>query len=157
MVIDFGARTTNMAIFQENLQVVASTPVGAENIKETLVSTLGIDIKEANKLLFTGLKNEDKAAETIRTELRKIMEEVDRLLKYYKGKNDDRTIDQILLCGGIGSMSGLAEFIESETKVKAKAGNPWSNISVYPIKPVPRDEASLYSAAIGLCLRGLSD
>lgn len=157
MVIDIGARTTNMAIYQNNIQVAASAPIGAEIIKDTLATELDVNAKEANRLLLAGLKNKDKSAEIIQGELRKIMDEVDRLLKYHREKNGDKDVDQILLCGGIGSMSGLAEFIESESKIKSKAGNPWSNISIYPIKPVPKDEASLYSAAIGLCLRGLQD
>jgi type IV pilus assembly protein PilM len=150
MVIDVGARTTNMAVFQNNIQIAASAPIGAEIIKDALASVLGVNAKEANKLLLTGLKNKDKAAEVIQSELRKIMDEVDRLLKYHREKNGDKDVNQILLCGGIGSMPGLAEFIESESKIKSRAGNPWSNISIYPIKPVPKDEASLYSAAIGL-------
>lgn len=157
LLIDVGAMTTNMAIYQNNLQIAASVPLGAEIIKETLCSTLSIDTKEANKLLMEGLGKQEKPTEIIKIELKKIAEELDRIIKYYQEKNESRKIDQILLCGGIGSMTGLAEFIEEETKIKTKPGNPWSNISIYPIKPVSKQEASLYSAAIGLCLRGLKD
>ena len=157
VVIDVGARTTNMGIYQENIQIAASAPIGAELIKETLSSTLGVEAKEANKLLLAGIDDKSKASEIIKIELRKTLEEVDRLVKYYKEKNESKTVDQILLCGGIGSMPGMADFIEAETGIKSRTGNPWSNISVYPIKSVPKQEASLYSAAIGLCLRGLRD
>lgn len=157
IVVDVGAQTTNMAVFQRNLQVAASVPTGAEVIKESLKTTLGVDAKEANNLLLSGLTVKEKSTEVIKIELNKIIEEVDRLIKYYKEKNADKQIDQVLLCGGIGSLKGLAEYIESETKVKTKTGNPWSNISIYPLKPVSKTEASLFSAAIGLCLRGIED
>jgi type IV pilus assembly protein PilM len=157
VVIDMGARTTNMAVYQKNLKVAASTPLGAEIIKETLASTLGIDAKEANNLLMGGLDGKSKSSEVIKTEINKIIAEVDRLIKYYAEKDEKNKISQILLCGGIGSMKGLAEYIESETKIKTKIGNPWTNISIYPLKPVAKQEAAIYSAAIGLCLRGLRD
>jgi Tfp pilus assembly PilM family ATPase len=116
-----------------------------------------VSVKEADKLLMHGLTEKGKAPEIIKAELNNITEEIDRLIKYYQEKNETKKIDQILLCGGIGSMSGLSEYIETETKIKTKTGNPWANISVYPIKSVPRQEATLYSAAIGLCLRGLEN
>jgi type IV pilus assembly protein PilM len=157
LIIDVGARTTNMAVYQSNLQIAASVPLGAEILKDALISALNIDAKEANELLLQGLGKQEKPSEIMKIELRKILEEMDHLVKYYQEKHNNHKVDQILLCGGIGSMNGLDEYIEAETKIKTKTGNPWSNISIYPIKPVSKQEASLYSAAIGLCLRGIED
>jgi Tfp pilus assembly PilM family ATPase len=47
--------------------------------------------------------------------------------------------------------------LTEKLKLDATAGNPWVNISVYPLKPVPKEEAPGYAAAIGLALRGLEN
>ncbi len=157
IIIDIGARTTNMAVFRENIKIAASNPIGAETIKESLASVLSCSPKEANSELVKGISREDKASKVIKNEVNNIINEIDKIKKYYEERYKDNAINQILLCGGIGSMNGLAEYIEERTNIKTKAGNPWTNISVYPLKPVPKKEAGMYAAAIGLCLSGEED
>lgn len=157
ILLDIGGQTTNMAIYDDNIQVTGSHPVGAKTLKETLKSVFSIDTKSADALLKIGIKENEKSSEVIKNDLAKVITEVDRIIKYYKDKHKDRNISKILLCGGLGAMTGLDSYIESQTKIKTEVGNPWSNISVYPLKSVPKKDAPMYTAAIGLSLRGLLD
>jgi type IV pilus assembly protein PilM len=157
LILDIGGRTTNMAIYDGGIQVTGSHPFGAETIKDTLKNVLGIDDLGANKTLDLGLKEGEKSTEVIKKEFNTVTTEIERMIKYYKDQRSDVEIAGIVLCGGLGAMEGLANFLTDEFKVKTELGNPWSNISIYPLKPVPKREASMYAAAIGLALRGLKD
>lgn len=159
MIIDIGGNTTNMAAYDKKITITGSHPVGHKTILESLKSVLSIDNKKAEALLKKGIvaNKTDKGSEIIKNEFKKVITEIDRMVKYHEEKNDKSKISEILLCGGLGSMSGLCEFIENETKIKTSVGNPWSNISVYPLKPVPKNEASMYAASIGLCIRGMKN
>lgn len=157
LIIDIGGETTNMAIYENGIQVAGSHPIGAESIKETLKTALNLTEEDIVSALELGVSDSEKSAEIIKNDLKKILVEIERMTQYYKEKRDEKNISQIIICGGLGAMSGLSEFLEENTKIKTSIGNPWSNISIYPLKPVPKKDAPMFSAAIGLSLRGLRD
>jgi type IV pilus assembly protein PilM len=159
LIVDLGRKSTSAAIFDKYIRVTGSILTGGDNLTQKIANVLKIDKTEAENLK---LKKDDKEAikvrEAIDTELTEITREIDRMIKYYYEKiNKENTVTKILLCGGTASLPGLAEYFTEKLDIPAIVGNPWSNISVYPIKPVPKDEAPLYTNAIGLALVGLED
>jgi type IV pilus assembly protein PilM len=159
LVIDLGWKTTSMAIFDQFIRVTGSTIVGGDNLTRRIAEALKIDVSEAERLK---LKRDDKDAvkirEAIDIELTEMTKEIDRMIRYYYEKiNKENTITKVLLCGGTASLPGLAEYFTQKLNIPTAVGNPWSNISVYPIKPVPKSEAPAYTNAIGLALVGLED
>lgn len=157
LIIDIGGQTTNMAIYDKGIQIAGSHPIGAESIGDTLKKVLSLNEKEVEDSMQLGINNESKSAELIKSELKKVLVEAERMIQYYKEKRDTRSISKVIICGGLGAMTGLAEFFKENTNITTSVGNPWSNISIYPLKPVPKREAPMFSAAIGLSLRGLRD
>ncbi|MDD3678706.1 MAG: type IV pilus assembly protein PilM [Patescibacteria group bacterium] len=157
LILDIGGQTTNMAIYDNGIQITGSHPIGAELIKDTLKSALMVNDKEAENILGIGIKEGEKSTEIIKKELSVLVTEIERLFKYFKDQREDAEIAGIILCGGLGAMEGLGDFLSEELKIKVELGNSWSNISIYPLKPVPKKEAAMYAAAIGLALRGLKD
>ena len=157
LVVDLGARDTSMAIFDQYIRVTGSTLVGGENLTKRIAEVLKIDITEAEQLK---IKKDDEALikvrEAIDIELTDMTKEIDRMIHYYYEKtNKETAISKILLCGGTASLPGLAEYFTEKLAITTVVGNPWSNISVYPIKPVPKEDAPIYTNAIGLALLGL--
>lgn len=157
VILDLGGETTNIGVFDSTLRVTESHPMGGTLIRQAVKDGLNVTDEEAAKLVREGLSKESKAKTIIEDELKKISTEIDRIVKYYTEKNENQKLEKILLCGGLGFMPGLGEFIKEQNNLEAKIGNPWVNISVYPLKPVPKEEAPSYAAAIGLCLRGEED
>jgi type IV pilus assembly protein PilM len=157
IILDFGGETTNLAVFDATLRVTESHPLGGAIIKKAVADGLGVDDKEAALLVREGLTGKGKAVPIIEEEIKKIVAEIEKMVSYYTEKNENKKISKVLLCGGLGFMPGLPEYIKDKTGIEAKTGNPWVNISIYPLKPVPKEEAPSYTAAIGLCLRGLKD
>ncbi|MDD5693182.1 MAG: type IV pilus assembly protein PilM [Patescibacteria group bacterium] len=159
LVVDLGAKSTSMAIFDQYIRVTGSTLVGGENLTKKIAEVLKLEINEAERLK---LKKDDKdlvkVREAIDVELTDMTREIDRMIHYYYEKiNKENIISKILLCGGTASLPGLSEYFTEKLDITTVVGNPWSNISVYPIKPVPREEAPIYTNAIGLALLGFEN
>lgn len=153
IIVDIGANTTNIAVFQRNIKITASTPIGAETIKKQLTDFGNVEEKNANKALVEGPRAKTKAGEIISEELGKICDEINKVRDYYQEKQKNQKIEKIIVCGGIANINDLTELVKEKTQISAIVGNPWTNISIYPLKPVPKKEAAMYAAAIGLCLR----
>lgn len=156
IILDIGDQSSSVAVFDSNLRVTGSQPIGGGTIKERLMKELGINEEEALKETRFGIGEKGKAAVIIQEEMDKLIAEVKKMVDYYKQKFPDAEVKTMLLCGGLGFMPGLSAYLEKKG-FAPKVGNPWVNISIYPIKPVPKEEVPGYATAIGLCLRGFED
>jgi type IV pilus assembly protein PilM len=156
IILDIGDQASNIAIFDDNLRITGSHPIGGGTIKELLVNALGIEPKEASRKIREGISKDTKEATLIKSEVEKLYDEMSKTVQYYREKSGYEKEMKVLLCGGLGFMPGLPELLK-EHGYESKIGNPWVNISIYPIKPVPKEEVPGYATAIGLCLRGMKD
>ena len=129
LVIDIGGKRTSMAVFDKTVRITGSIPVGGENITV-----------EGKKASFPEL-------DTLASELKK-------LINYYEEK-DERKIARAFLCGGSACLPNLKEGIAAKINLEVEIGNPWVNISTYPLKPIPKVESPRYANAIGLALNGV--
>jgi type IV pilus assembly protein PilM len=156
ILLDIGDQASNMAIFDSNLRITGSHPIGGATMKQRLIEELKLSMREAAAEVRLGISKETKSSKIIKGEVDKLTTEMEKMIDYYKEKKPDAIIKKVLLCGGLGFLPGLPEYLKDQG-FEAKVGNPWINISIYPLKPVPKEEASGYAPAIGLCLRGLAD
>jgi type IV pilus assembly protein PilM len=157
LILDLGDLASNVAVFDSNIKVTGSHPIGGGTIKELITSELGKSDKEAALLVRAGIEKDTPASKIVKSEIDKLIVEAKRTIDYYEDKNDGSRVKRILICGGLGFLPGLPKYLTEKLKLDATAGNPWVNISVYPLKPVPKEEAPGYAAAIGLALRGLEN
>lgn len=156
-ILDIGGEASNVAIFDSNLRITGSHAIGGKTIRDLLIKSLGITEKEAFLAIRKGIKGSTKGEKIIKEEIEKLAVEVERTVKYFSEKNESQKVTKGLLCGGLAFAPGFYDYLSERTKLEFKIGNPWVNISVYPIKPVPKEESPGYAAAIGLCLRGFDD
>lgn len=157
LILDIGGQASNLAVFDSNLRVTGSHPIGGATIKQQLARELKLSENEVEKMIRTGIKEKSKASENIKGCIDKLAAESNNMVQYFIEKNKGTKVTKMLLCGGLAFIPGLPEYFKEKTKLETKVGNPWVNISIYPIKPVPKEEAPSYATAVGLCLRGFSD
>jgi type IV pilus assembly protein PilM len=157
LVMDMGSDTTNMAIFDQIIRVTGSTTVGGDHVTSKIAEALGVTKEEAEKLkVGKEVEKQTKIREAIDVELTEITKEADRIIRYYNEKiNKENSVTKILLSGGGANLTGITEMLTEKLGIAAIVGNPWSNISVYPIKPLPKNEAIAYTNAVGLALVGI--
>ncbi len=173
-VIDLGAATTSIAIFEEgDLQYVGVLPVGSNNITNDLAIVLEIDteIAEDIKRRFAArsVADGDDGGEILvrrgreemafsRAEISEIIEA--RLAEIFDGarkelkfaKYDHKLPEGIVLVGGGARLKGVSEFAKDALEAAIKIGAPSGLGGVAEAIYKPE-----YSAAVGLVLMAAKD
>ncbi|MBR2659476.1 cell division protein FtsA [Candidatus Saccharibacteria bacterium] len=170
-VVDLGAATTSVAIFEEgDLQYVGVLPVGSNNITNDLAIVLEIDteIAEDIKRRFATRSTEEDAEVVVRrgreemtfsrAEISEIIEA--RLAEIFDGvrkelktaKYDRRLPEGVVLVGGGARLKGVADFAKNALEASIKIGAPSGLGGVAEAIAKPE-----YAAAVGLVLMAARD
>ena len=166
-VVDFGATTTSIAIYEEgDLQYVGVIPVGSNNITNDLAIVLAIDpalAEEIKTRFITGNFDNDKSPaikvgkhgertfdrkeveEVVKARLEEIFEEVRKKLKL--AKYDQRLPEGIILTGGGAKMRDIELFAKDCLEASVKIGIPQGVEGV--VDSIQKPE---FAVAVGLAL-----
>jgi len=148
-IVDIGAVTTNISIFNEsNLFCSWQLQLAGEDFTEEIASSLGLSEKSAEeKKLQLGIADETNQIFLILTkQLESITKSVKKALQYSKDKLGIN-VDTIIFVGGSSKLKGLLPYLKAsfDTTKEIKLGN-----SSLRGKNVPLEHLE----AIGLALRG---
>lgn len=170
MVIDVGGVASDVCIYDRRIiQLTGSIPIGGSQLSQAIATELGEGIRKSEEIKTEyGLSEspyKDKITRATMLPINSLVQEVKRISKFYESRGDEKPdqktplqkIEQIIITGGGASMPGITEHLSKLLDVSVVLGNPWANISTYPIKPVSKAEAPRYTTAIGLALRGFDD
>lgn len=151
-VIDMGAVTTNVAIFDRgDLRYSYSIKTAGDVLNRKIVETLKVKPEEAEELKIKyGLagKKPDLAA-ILKKTLEPVLKEIKESFDHFENKTKLK-INEVILVGGTAQLKGLVDYFAQEIGLSVKIGQPTIFIneknSVNPL---------FYIEAIGLALRGL--
>lgn len=166
-VVDLGAATTSIAVYEEgDLQYVGVIPAGSNNVTNDLAIVLAIDpeLAEEIKVRFvTGDFDSDKSPaikvgknnertfdrkevdEVVKARLDEIFAEVRKKLK--AAKYDQRLPEGIILVGGGAKMRDIDIFAKNALEAAVKIGSPAGLDGVADAVEKPE-----FAAAIGLAM-----
>lgn len=168
-VIDIGAATTGVAIFEESdLQYIGVVPVGSNNITNDLAVMLAIDTEVAEEIkrrFATGSFGEndnpvvirwrgkdlhferDQIDEVVQARLEEILELVHKELR--RAHYDQRLPEGIVITGGGAKIRDIEKFVRKTLEMSVKIGTPTGLGLNGVTDPIEKPE---YSAAVGLML-----
>ena len=171
-VLDFGATTTSIAVYEEgDLQYVGVVPVGSNNITNDLAIVLAIDPELAEEIktrFVTGNFNSDKAPvikvgkhgertfdrkeveDVVMARLEEIFGEVRKKLK--SAKYDQRLPEGVIMTGGGAKMRDIELFAKECLEASVKIGIPVHLDGV--ADAVARPE---FATAVGLAMLAAED
>ncbi len=173
-VVDMGAATTSVAVFEEgDLQYVGVVPAGSGNITNDLAIVLAIDPEMAEEIkvrFVTGDFESDKSPvirigkegkaerafdrkeveEVVKARLDEIFSEVRKKLK--AAKYDQRLPEGIVLTGGGAKMRDIEIFAKYALEAAVKVGIPQGLGGVSDAVAKPE-----YATAVGLALLAAED
>ena len=173
-VIDMGAATTSVAVYEEgDLQYVGVVPAGSNNITNDLAILLAIDPDMAEEIKtrfvtgdFTSEKSpvikigKDKNHErnfdrkevdaVVKARLEEIFGEIRKKLK--SAKYDQRLPEGIILTGGGARMRDIDLFAKKALEAAAKIGVPIGLAGVYDAVTSPE-----FATAVGLAMMAAED
>ncbi len=156
MILDLGARSTMLNIFNENAVMTVSVPLpyAGNYFTDKVAKELNVSKKEAEKIKKKeGFNKDGRTYETLREHGKKIVEEVKEARRYYQ-REFGSDIKEIFLAGGTALLPGLQEFLNEEVEdVEVKMGDSLRRINDLGL--FEERESILYANVAGLGLRSL--
>ena len=158
LVVDFGSRSTDIAIYNQALAASSSIAIGGDDLTESLVKNLGIKPSEATEIKFKfGLTKGDlqtKIKGAVKEQLQSIVSEIKKVQKFQDDPSKKSAITTMLLCGGSASLPGLSDYFIKELGIEVRIVNPWSGLQLSGVKAATKRDYATYTTAIGLACRG---
>ena len=161
IILDIGARTTNLNIFDKNgfIGLSATIPYAGLDFAAKIADHLGISKQKAETIMEEkGFEKQDNPFLLIlEREAEKIVKEVQQSINYYEGKfgKDAEKVKKIILAGGLSLLPDIDGFFQKYfEEIKVEMGNPLEKIKRKG--GMKKNMAILYSNAIGLALRSVA-
>ena len=143
LLVDLGARTTNL-VFCENGRVFCrSIPIGGNSISAAIAKEFEQDITLAEKLKLekgsVGLggayadpddPTEARIAKVVRNTMTRLHAEIARSINFYRSSQGGTTPKRVFLCGGSTGLAYMAEFFGEKLQARIEFFNPLRNVLV---------------------------
>lgn len=134
LIVDIGARTTVLTIFdQDSIRLSAIVPIAGNHFTQVISEELSISLEKAEKLKRScGLdseKGEGRVMLILQSVLQDILNEIKKSISFYEQKSK-RKIKKILLCGGSSCVPELSSYLASNCGIETEVPDPWEGIDV---------------------------
>ena len=172
LLVDLGARTTNLIFIEPGKVFSRSIPIGGNTITTNLAKDFGEGFAAAEErkkrdgyVSLGGAYADDpnpdvaKAAKIIRNSMTRLHAEISRSINFYRAQQNGSQPTRIFLCGGTANLSYLREFFAEKFHVPLEYFNPLRNVTVTPnvnVEEVVRN-AHLLGELVGLGLRSINN
>lgn len=158
VLIDFGAISTDITIYDNNLVVTGTVSGGGDQYTEAITHALDVTPQEAHTIKTKYGLNVSKKQSEIRDAIKpftdELVREVRRMIRYYEERVNDqkKKIGQVVTLGGGANIPGLSDLLTEMLRLPVRTYDPWSTISFGKIQPPPQGEEAIYVTAAGLGL-----
>lgn len=160
MIVDFGARSTDIAIAKDgNLAFSRSVPTAGEAFTRAVAQALGIEIQQAEEYKKTyGLAEsqlEGKIKSAIDPVFKVIVDEIKKSIRFYQTEEKGEVPSSIILSGGTSGMPEAVTLLTKYLGLEVVVGNSFGKVAVDPeVSKSLTPYAPLYAVAVGLALKG---
>jgi len=172
VLIDIGAKTSNVLLFEANKFYVRTVPVGANTISQEYSAESKTPFAEAEKFKiaqgFVSLggayeePDDPKVAavsKVARNVLTRLHMQVNQTIQFYRTQQGGSAPQRVFLCGGGSVMAYSAEFFQEKLNLPVEYFSPFRNLQIDPSVNVEELErsASMLGEVVGLGLRNIAD
>jgi type IV pilus assembly protein PilM len=171
LLVDIGARTTNLLFSEPGKIFSRSVPIGGASITAAIAKDFGetFAAAEARKKSqgFVGLSGAyaepnnpeiSRLSKTVRGTMMRLHADLMRSISHYRTQQQGRTPGKVFLCGGSAVMPYMREFLQEKLQLPIEFFNPLRNVAVAPGAPVAEltRSAHLLGELVGLALRNVT-
>ncbi len=168
MVLDIGARSSNLIFVEENRIFSRSIPVAGNAATQELMKEFDVGYEEAEELkrqhgfvalggVYAGPENKvaDRVSRIVRGVVTRLHAEVSRSINFYRSQQGGNPPSRVFLAGGSSVLPHMDTFFREKLKVPVEALNPFANIPVSPGIDQERitGEIQVLGEVAGLALR----
>jgi type IV pilus assembly protein PilM len=136
-LVDVGARVTNIVVHQGGApKFIRILLMGGQDLTDAVADRMGVQVHQAEAIKQdVGLRGDtgdqaNAAARVIDAAASKFLDEVRGSLDYYTASTGSSSISRLVLTGGGSRLAGLAERIQTATRIPVVAGNPMERMSM---------------------------
>ena len=171
LLVDLGARTTNLIFIEPGKVFTRSIPIGGNTItgnlaKEFQESFASAEERKKSKgyvsLGGAYADNQDpdvaKESKIIRNAMTRLHAEISRSVNYYRAQQGGSAPQRLFLCGGTANLPYLKEFFTEKFQMPIEFFNPLRNVTVtgnVPVDDVVKHAHQL-GELVGLALRSIN-
>ena len=143
LLVDLGARTTNLIFIEPGKVFTRSIPIGGNTITGNLAKEFGESFASAEErkkskgyvsLGGAYADNQDpdvaKESKIIRNAMTRLHAEISRSVNYYRAQQGGSAPQRIFLCGGTANLPYLKEFFSEKFQLPIEFFNPLRNVTV---------------------------
>lgn len=158
VIVNFGLSSVNIGVAKNrNLYLSRSIQSGGDSLTRAIVQDLRVETNQAEEykkaygLLSDQL--EGKLLRAMKPVLLHIVDEIRKAIHYFESE-DNSSVKQIVVCGGVAGMPGLLPYLTKEFNQEVLVGNPFADLSIpQEFGSQISDYAHLYGVAVGLAER----
>lgn len=168
LVVDMGARATNLIFIESGRVYNRSIPVAGNTITQQMMKDFELDYAQAEELkqqnaqvsfggAYESLPDEtqDKVARCVRSIMTRMHAEISRSINFYRGQQGGSQPTRIFLTGGTSLIPYADAFLKEKLGIEVEYFNPFAQVSVAPDiseEDISRD-AHLLAELVGLATR----
>ncbi len=171
LIVDIGARTTNLIFVETNKVFSRSIPIGGAKITEAIAKEFNEpfgaaeDRKRSDGFVSLGGGYADpddidvaRVSKMIRNTMTRLHSEIARSISFYRAQQHGSAPAQVFLCGGSASLPYMREFFQEKFQLPVEFFNPLRNVAVggeLSVDEIGR-QAHTMGELVGLALRNMA-
>src|SRR5947199_468491 len=168
LLVDIGARTTNVLFIEPGRIFSRSLPLGSSAITAAIAKEFGESFAAAetrkNRDAFVALggaaepadPNIVRLSKIARSTMTRLHAELMRSVTHYRAQQQGDRPARIFLCGGGAGMPNMREFFQEKFELPVEFFNPLQNVSVAGSVPQAARSAHILGELVGLALRSVA-
>jgi len=168
LLVDIGARTTNLLFIEPGKIFSRSVPIGGSSITAAIAREFNESFPAAElrkkrdgfvSLGGTYAEPADadiaRVSKITRSTMTRLHAELTRSISHYRGQQQGSAPERVFLCGGSASTAYMREFFHEKLQLPIELFNPLRNVAVVESAPVANigRSAHLFGELVGLALR----
>ena len=168
LVVDMGARSTDLIFIEQGRVFTRSIPVAGNAITQQIMQEFTLAFNDAEEMkkahafvafggAYEGHKSEvvDKVSKSVRSVMTRMHAEIVRSINFYRSQQSGQTPSLVLLTGGTSIIPYTDTFLKEKLKLEVDYLNPFANITVNTTIPAEQigKSAHVLGQVVGLALR----
>jgi len=168
LLIDIGARSTDLIFLEAGRVFLRSIPVAGNTISQSIAREMDLPFNEAENLKIEhavvgvggaaeiqGDETVTRISKIVRNVMTRMHAEINRSINFYRGQQGGAKPEHILLSGGTSVIPGADTFFREKLKVNVTFFNPFENVAVAESVDTEdiAENVNVLGQVVGLALR----
>lgn len=154
IIVDIGAVSTDIAVFDKTLLVASAVSSGDEQLISLISQHLHVSVPQAVKLKSEfGIAYSDRQQriiDAIEPALASLVHEIEKSIRYFSERAvKDHQITQVITVGSGSVMPGLNQYLSKELRLSVQNLEPWQAISFDKLTQPDKAELASYVTVAG--------